>query len=686
MLNENDLLTVRNHAQGYVWHWVYTEQGRPIMVVARYERKGEKTYRQFSYQDGQLKEGVTTTPYPLFGLDSLVNESPFKAAFICEGEKCASLLHQLKWSGLSTVLGAKNVCHSDFNPLRHFKQFVIFRDNDTAGASYAREVAVTIKKIRPAAEILVCNLTPEIKGGDLIDWVQNRPLCGCSWDGYSALSQEHVSRISEGLQAAVKQYAIPIEDCKAIGFKSELTLFEGDPRAIESTLCPVPLYPVHLFSKRIAEYITLCSRQMCIPVDFPATCFLALIGGVIGRSIRLEMRPGQRWEEAANVWAIMIGPPSSKKSPTLRRMCRPITALEDKAGKEFSDAMKELKARKQQAGKNELDEAEPLLRRYITDDCTTPKLRELLSQNPRGLILRSDELKGQIEKFERDGNEGDRSFMMRCWAGLDSYNEDRIIRGSCLQIPLTLTWIGSIQPACLAHYLRQAILGGSGADGFMQRFQMVTFPDFDKTFQICKDPMPDDLEKEIEAVFKTIDDRAQAGTRNLRFSAAAQEYFDEWHVGLENECRSGRHPPYWESHLGKQHKLLAALCIILHVLWEISEKRQSDEIELSTLKAAEELVAYHLQHAQRCYESIESVEFADARKILELVRQKKIPSRFKAADIYRNNLGGIRECLRVSNALALLQDLGCAAQEKVYNGIGKPSEFWVIHPKLLEKE
>lgn len=475
---------------------------------------------------------------------------------------------------------------------------------------------------------------------------------------------------------------------RRILFKSELVLFDGDPHPIETKLRPVPAFPIDLLPQLIQDYLLLSARQMSIPIDFPVTAFLALIGGILGRSVRLEMRPGQKWEEVANVWAIMVGRPAAKKSPTLRRMCRPITAIEEVAKVEYVDAMKSFKARKKAAKDQNLDfdEPEPVLRRYISDDCTTPKLRELLVSNPRGLILRSDELKGQLEKLERDGNEGDRSSLMQCWAGVELYNEDRIIRGSCLQIPLTLTWIGCIQPPCLSQYLRQAMSDGKGADGLMQRFQMVTFPDFDIPFEICQEAMPLELERQLETLFTAVDEMARNEKRILCFCQEAQRHFDSIQIWLESQCRSKEHPPYWESHLGKQPKLLAALCIILHVMQEVLLQERQNVIALDTLQVAEKIMLYYLEHAQRCYDSIENCEVADARKILELIQCKKLPARFKQADIYRNNLGGIRESGRVTNALHLLQDLGCVAAEKIQGVTGRPSEYWIVHPKLLEKK
>lgn len=687
MLESLVLQKIRDACFGYIHHWVYYEHGRPVMVTARYEYKGEKTYRQFSNHGDEWKEGVATTPYPLFGLGSLIFTSSKNKIHICEGEKCAGLIHQLKWPAVSTALGAKNVRHSDFSPLRHNKQFVILRDNDLAGINYAREVALAIRKIMPDAQIQVCNLIPEMNGGDVVDWVLKYPLCGLQWDEYSQLSDLHISRVSEALLHAIQNQSIAVEECKAIAYKGDLELFDGDPQPFVNKLRNVPQFPTTLLPQSIGDYLSLIARQMSVPVDFPATAFLALIGGIIGRSVRLDMRAGQQWEEVANVWAIIVGPPSAKKSPILKRICRPLAAIEEKARQEYVEQMKAYRIRKKIAeeSKQVFDEDEPTLKRYISDDCTLPKLRQLLASNPRGLTLRSDELKGQLEKFDKDGNEGDRSALMQCWAGLGLYNEDRVIRGSCLQIPLTLSWIGCIQPVCLSGYLRQAMTDGKGADGLMQRFQLVAYPDFDLPFEICQEAMPVELEKAIETLFTSIDEMARQGNRKLAFDQDAQKHFDLVQTRLEKECRSKEHPPYWESHLGKQAKLLAALCISIHVMHEVISNQREEFVSLNTLQKAEGLMEHYLEHAKRCYESIESPEMADARKIIELIRKKKLPARFKQSDIYRNNLGGMRDTSKVGDALMLLQNEKYVVKERILTAT-KPAEFWIVHPKLLNKE
>jgi hypothetical protein len=625
MLNTIDFEKIKLCCPGYIQHWIYTENGRPILLVARYDYNREKTYRQFHWQNNEWKEGMPQAPYPLFGLETLKHTSPFGGPIICEGEKCAKVLQQLGWPSLAMVLGASNVSSSDLTPLKHFERFLILRDNDKAGIEFCRKLAVELRRVSPNANILVCNLTPEIPGGDIVDWIQQKPLFGQSWNGFQELTKEQKAHVEKCLFTTISQLAKPIEECSEIGFYQTLYLFEGEPHSFHSSLHPVPPFPVEVFPIEVSQYLQICARQFCLPPDFAGTVFLALTAGVIGRSIHLDMRQGQDWMETTNIWAVLVGNPSSKKSPTYRRIGRLIAALEKSAATEHHQSLVDYRSRKKAAKDNKVDfdETEPLMRRYTTDDCTTPKLRELMGCNPRGIILHNDELKGQLEKLDNPGNDGDRSFMMQCWSGLESYNEDRMTRLGGYKIPLALTWIGCIPPTALAIYLRQAQSFGSGADGFMQRFQMVAFPDIDQPYEICKEMMPSELEARLQQFFIDIDKEAlDYSGRVLHFDEKAQSLFDGWQIPFENDCRSGNHQTYWESHLGKQSKLLASLCIILHRLLEVSTGQFSKAISLTTLKGAMALRYYYQEHAQRSYDSIESVEVTDARKILELIRKK----------------------------------------------------------------
>ena len=675
---------IQNYRPGYKHHWIYFDNGCPVMVVARYDDGQDKTYRQFYLQDNEWIEGMPPSPYPLFGLHSMKYPSVLDSLIVTEGEKCASVLHHLGWPAISPALGAQNPAKSDWNPCRYYKRFIILRDNDKAGITFTQKVSVAIRRIHQNSELFVVNLTSNIKGGDLVDWLQNTILRGQNWNGFDPFSQDKIEPIKTALVHEIKDLKVTCEECPHIAFKSIEALFEGDPRPFQVQLSPVPSFPLEIFPEKVKEYISIIASQYSQVSDYAATVFITSICGLVGRSVHLRMRASVSWEETANCWSILVGAPSAKKSPILRRIFNLFKPLDKYAGETFALVIKAYNARKKAAeiAKEDFDELPPIRRRYVTDDVTTPKLRELMAGNPRGIILRNDELKGQLERLDKQGNEGDRSFMMSCWSGLEDYSEDRMCRPSLLNIPLALTWIGCIPPSQLQRYLCEAMGRSGGADGFMQRFQFVCYPDQKKAFTLLDVAMPNTLESEIQRVMQLLDTESSSQIRLLFFNDEAQVHFDEWLVKHENDARFGAHPLYWESHLGKQAKAVAVLAIILHRLNEALLGTLKDQISLETLKAALQAQAYYLAHARRCYDSIVGGTVNDAEVILSLVRQKRLPRRFKAQDIYHQGLGGLSDSVRVRSALELLQDYGWIVSEKEGGVAGRRNEFWVVHSRM----
>ena len=120
-MKEPPLKLLKEALPGYMAHWTYLEHGRATIAVARYHNyKGDKTFRQFVNQREEWKMGLPTSPYPLFGLESLSYASPYNAIFICEGERKAAFLHCLGWPAVSSMLGAESVEKSDFSATKIF--------------------------------------------------------------------------------------------------------------------------------------------------------------------------------------------------------------------------------------------------------------------------------------------------------------------------------------------------------------------------------------------------------------------------------------------------------------------------------------------------------------------------------------------------------------------------------------
>lgn len=79
--------------------------------------------------------------------------------------------------------------------------------------------------------------------------------------------------------------------------------------------------------------------------------------------------------------------------------------------------------------------------------------------------------------MERPGREGDREFYLEAWNGTGSYTFDRIGRGTIHVPALAVSVIGGIQPGKLQRYIAEALSDGGGADGLLQRLQLLVWPD-----------------------------------------------------------------------------------------------------------------------------------------------------------------------------------------------------------------
>src|SRR6201999_1263680 len=126
-----------------------------------------------------------------------------------------------------------------------------------------------------------------------------------------------------------------------------------------------------------------------------------------------------------------------------------------------------------------------------------------------------------------------------------------------------------------------------------------------------------------------IDKSTRQGGRILTFDEEAQIFFDTWLVVHENNTRSGQHPLYWESHLGKQAKALAVITIILHRLFEASLGQKREVIALQIIENALALLHYYESHARRCYDSIVGATIDDAKIIINLLKEKRLQNKFK---------------------------------------------------------
>ena len=256
--------------------------------------------------------------------------------------------------------------------------------------------------------------------------------------------------------------------------------------------------------------------------------------------------------------------------------------------------------------------------------------------------------------------------------------------------------MGGIQPGPLRSYVYGATRGGEGADGLLQRFQLLVWPDPPKGAWRNVDRYPDgEAKNRAYAVYEALDktDPASLGAEEtepgdlipaLRFSREAQEVFDEWRCELEAKLRDEDLSEVLASHLAKYRSLMPSLALVFHLIDESDERNAASPPSVGVEPAARAAAwcEYLEGHARRVYASGESPTIEGARALLGRIRKGDVKDGDTARSVYRGrHWSRLSTAEEVNAAAGVLEDYGWLRVEKVGSG-GRPAARIRLHPSL----
>lgn len=631
----------------------------------------------------ELGEPKFTNGKPLYALHRIASD-PDAVVWIFEGEQKADAVNKL---GLiaTTSGGATSTDGADFDPLRG-RAVRIWPDNDGPGKSYAGEVASILLGMDCKVTCIDVDKLNLGSGEDVIQWLAAHP--GATGDDVESLPT-----------------LAPYQDQESAAGDSW-----PDPMPIPDALPPVKRFDYALLPDSLRPWIEDIAERVQCPPDFPAVGAMISLSAVVGRKVGIRPKRRDDWLEVPNLWGAIVGRPGVMKSPALREAMRPLRKLEAIAAEAFEDESRdwkresELAKLKREAERSnvvkalkkgdavssdalgdDFDDDEPQARRYVVNDCSVEALGEILRHNPNGTLAYRDELIGLLKSLDKEGQEGARGFYLSAWSGTDAYTYDRIGRGLNMRIEACcLSLLGSIQPAIIGGYLRQAVTG-AGGDGLLSRFQLLVWPDIAGEW-LDVDRWPDTEAKAAAyEIFERLDtfDPLQAGAiaegsdiPYLRFDEAAQNLFSEWREPYEARNRSGTDHPAIEAHLAKYRKLVPAMALLIHLADNKSGGAVGETALLKSLAWAEYLEA----HARRAYASVTQAEAESARALLTRIRRSEVPDPFTPRDVYLKHWAYLSTPEATHEAVRLLCDLDYLREDRIDTG-GRPKVEYRINPK-----
>ncbi|WP_412060352.1 DUF3987 domain-containing protein [Rubrivirga sp. IMCC45206] len=172
-------------------------------------------------------------------------------------------------------------------------------------------------------------------------------------------------------------------------------------------------FPTGALPESVARYIRSAALARNVDEAAVALPALAVLASAVGNAARLELKRG--WEVPATLWAVVVAPSGSGKSPAwdaalapVRDLAREAFAEHEVEAEAYADDLRRYEGLGKQAKANEAPPERPQARRFIVQDVTIEALADRHSVNPRGLLSAPPEAGAWLGGFNRyrSGNGG----------------------------------------------------------------------------------------------------------------------------------------------------------------------------------------------------------------------------------------------------------------------------------------
>ncbi len=359
---------------------------------------------------------------------------------------------------------------------------------------------------------------------------------------------------------------------------------EGEARGgEEGPIAPPPPVPLEAFPVPVADLLTEAAEAFTAPMQIPAACLLGMLSCLVGRTRLISLRPS--WIEAGNIWIATVAPSGVGKTPCAAAFFAPIKKLEHEAFKgwreeyaNYEDELELVRKERAKAKRGDTMPDRPLppqRRQAYVDDATVEALGEVLSENPRGIMWRKDELAGLLADMDKyssgNGGGGTRSRLLSAYDCQEWKTSRTSDPTRNLYIPHACVGIfGGIQPDMLPKVFEAGEAGADEASGFLQRFMLIRAEREKPSYwtETYLSQPSKDLLSSIAAILWgweiEYDSEGREVDKIVPVSPQAKAAFVKWHDGISQEEFFSQNSALLSKLKGQAQRI----CLLLHCMDE----------------------------------------------------------------------------------------------------------------------
>lgn len=415
---------------------------------------------------------------------------------------------------------------------------------------------------------------------------------------------------------------------------------------------------------------------------------------------RIQIQPKQHeygWTESARLWGAIVGDPSVKKSPSLKKATSPLRKIDIQLNEENAKSLHDYKIDKkihQKAEENYIKDAtkahesgekppntrpdpleHPECPRAVVEDSTIEKLSEIMRYNSRGVLCLRDELSGWFGAMDAYSNSKAGSKDRPLW--LESYNGgprniDRIQRGSFIVPNWSISMLGGIQPDTM-----RKVSAKTTDDGLLQRFMVIVAQDAPEGVDRPPNRVAAErYSKLVEHIFNT-----SPTTQPILLSPGALEVKSMLDKEIRRFRAFGEMCTGLMSHLAKWEGLFPRLLLTFHVINSASAQKYPDS--MVPRETAEQvyrfMMDYLFPHSVHFYiEVLDHTEHMEhARWIAEFILSRGLESVSKRDVVANYRALRKQPSWVIKNAMGFLETSGWLQPVKYTGG---EATRWEVNP------
>ncbi len=408
-----------------------------------------------------------------------------------------------------------------------------------------------------------------------------------------------------------------------------------------------PEYPQGLLPKVIDDFAVVMSQQKGADASGLAMSALTVMAAVIPDHVKLQPKVHDAgWLESARIWTVLVGEPSSKKSPMLTAAVSPLAQTDTQMVRMWktrhdlwSALPKEERAQR----------PEPIQERLRIEDTTVEAAQEVLKGSVNGILCVQDELSGWFGAMEKYGSAkgaaADRSFWLRAFNG-GTYCLDRVGRGSTIIENCSISLLGGIQPEPIRKIASSAV-----DDGLLQRM----FPIMLSYSGVGQDRERPPAQEVYDWTVMLLN-HVKTNGAPLRFDEDAQLVWRQREQRHNELMAAELVSKKFASHIGKYDGLFARLCIVWHAVENVNQGVLPPIVPYETAERVAKFMEKFLMPHAACFYSMLGLsnDFDTVKAVAGHILAKKL-TEVSVRDVYR----GTRSMRKLSKyeILPVLQQL-----------------------------